>query len=109
MRTNLNIILAPILSEKSAKMMESLNKYVFKVSVSANKLQIKKELEKRFNVEILKVSTLNFKGKTKNTTIRSGGHVLRSSGKRSSSLFRIIFSTSWSAILTQFCGPFFSV
>tara|TARA_Y100000590_G_scaffold128847_1_gene147273 strand:+ start:213 stop:533 length:321 start_codon:yes stop_codon:yes gene_type:complete len=84
MRTNLNIILAPILSEKSAKMMESLNKYVFKVSVSANKLQIKKELEKRFNVEILKVSTLNFKGKTKNTTIRSGGHVLRSSGKRSS-------------------------
>ena len=84
MSTNLNIILAPILSEKSAKMMESLNKYVFKVSVSANKLQIKKELEKRFNVEILKVSTLNFKGKTKNTTIRSGGHVLRSSGKRSS-------------------------
>ena len=84
MSTNLNIILAPILSEKSAKMMESLNKYVFKVSVSANKLQIKKELEKRFNVEILKVSTLNFKGKAKNTTIRSGGHVLRSSGKRSS-------------------------
>ena len=84
MSTNLNIILAPILSEKSAKMMESLNKYVFKVSVSANKLQIKKELEKRFNVEILKVSTLNFKGKTKNTTIKSGGHVLRSSGKRSS-------------------------
>ena len=84
MSTNLNIILSPILSEKSTKMMESLNKYVFKVSMNANKLQIKNELEKRFKVEILKVSTLNFKGKTKNTTIKSGGHVLRSSGKRSS-------------------------
>ena len=34
-------------------MMENLNKYVFKVSVNANKLQIKSELEKRFKVEIL--------------------------------------------------------
>ena len=84
MSTNLNIILSPILSEKSTKMMESLNKYVFKVSMNANKFQIKNELENRFKVEILKVSTLNFKGKTKNTTIKSGGHVLRSSGKRSS-------------------------
>ena len=79
-----NFVISPILSEKSAKMMENLNKYVFKVSVKANKLQIKSELEKRFKVEILKVSTMNFKGKSKNTTIRSGGHVLRSSGKRSS-------------------------
>ena len=61
-----------------------LNKYVFKVCVTANKLQIKNEIEKRFKVEILKVSTMNFNGKRKNTTIRSGGHVLRTSGKRSS-------------------------
>ena len=81
---NLNIIHSPILSEKSAKMMETLNKYVFKVSVNANKLQIKNELETRFNVKISKVSTMNFKGKQKNTTIRSGGHVLRTSGKRAS-------------------------
>ena len=80
----MNIILSPILSEKSAKMMENLNKYVFKVSVKANKLQIRNEIEKRFNVKILKVSTMNFNGKIKNTTIRSGGHVLRSSGKRAS-------------------------
>ena len=79
-----NFVISPILSEKSAKMMENLNKYVFKVSQKANKLQIKSELEKRFKVEILKVSTMNFKGKSKNTTIRSGGHGLRSSGKRSS-------------------------
>ena len=81
---NFNIILSPILSEKSAKMMETLNKYVFRVAVKANKLQIKNELENRFNVKISKVSTMNFKGKKKNTTIRSGGHVLRTSGKRAS-------------------------
>ena len=29
--------------------------------------------------------------------------------KKLEELFLIIFSTSWTAILTQFCGPFFSV
>ena len=79
---NQNIILNPILTEKSSTMMESLNKYVFKVNVNANKIQIKSELEKRFKITITKVKTMNFKGKTKNTTIKSGGHVLRSSGNR---------------------------
>tara|TARA_B110000263_G_C15142450_1_gene433993 strand:+ start:211 stop:528 length:318 start_codon:yes stop_codon:yes gene_type:complete len=81
---NSNIILNPILTEKSSTMMESLNKYVFRVSVNANKIQIKLELEKRFKVEITKVRTMNYKGKVKNTTMKSGGHILRSSGKRES-------------------------
>ena len=84
MSSNLNSIISPILCETSSKMMETLNKYVCNVCVTANKLQIKNEIEKRFKVEILKVSTMNFNGKRKNTTIRSGGHVLRTSGKRSS-------------------------
>ena len=79
----LNIIICPILSEKS-NMLVSQNKYVFRVNVNANKIQIKSELEKRFKVTITKVRTMNFKGKVKNTTMRSGGHVLRSSGKRES-------------------------
>ena len=77
-----DIILNPILTEKSSMLMEKLNKYVFKVNINANKLQIKNELEKRFKVEIKNVSTMNYKGKTKNSTIRSGGHVLRTSGRR---------------------------
>ena len=81
---NSNIILNPILTEKSSTMLESLNKYVFRVSVNANKIQIKLELEKRFKVEITKVRTMNYKGKVKNTTMKSGGHILRSSGKRES-------------------------
>ena len=78
-----NIILNPILTEKSSLLMEKLNQYVFRVNVNANKIQIKNELEKRFKISITKVTTMNFNGKSKNTTIRSGGHVLRSSGKRS--------------------------
>ena len=81
--SNSEIILSPILTEKSAFMTEKFNQYVFKVDVNANKIQIKNEVEKRFNVKILKVSTMRFKGKQKNSTIRSGGHVLRTSGKRS--------------------------
>tara|TARA_Y100001960_G_scaffold292811_1_gene335302 strand:- start:14 stop:331 length:318 start_codon:yes stop_codon:yes gene_type:complete len=81
--SNSEIILSPILTEKSAFMTEKFNQYVFKVDVNANKIQIKNEIEKRFNVKILKVSTMRFKGKQKNSTIRSGGHVLRTSGKRS--------------------------
>lgn len=81
--SNSEIILSPILTEKSAFMTEKFNQYVFKFDVNANKIQIKNEIEKRFNVKILKVSTMRFKGKQKNSTIRSGGHVLRTSGKRS--------------------------
>ena len=63
---------------------ESLNKYVFQVEKASNKLEIKSAIEKKFNVKIKKVSTMNFKGKNKNVTIKSSGHVLRTSGNRSS-------------------------
>ena len=78
-----NIIISPILSEKSHSLSEQFNKYVFKVHRDANKLEIKNSIEKRFNVKIIKVSTMNFKGKMKSMTIRSDGNVLRTSGNRS--------------------------
>tara|TARA_Y100000994_G_scaffold76515_1_gene63187 strand:- start:218 stop:532 length:315 start_codon:yes stop_codon:yes gene_type:complete len=78
-----NIILSPILSEKSHGLSEQFNKYVFKVDRNANKLEIKKSIENRFDVKITKVSTMNFKGKKKNMTIRSDGNVLRTTGNRS--------------------------
>ena len=58
--------------------------YVFQVEKVANKLEIKKAVENRFNVKVEKVATLNFKGKQKNTTVRSNGKVLRTSGYRAS-------------------------
>ena len=63
---------------------DGMNVGDFVISSVDNKIQIKNELEKKFKVSVTKVSTMNFNGKSKNTTIRSGGHVLRSSGRRSS-------------------------
>ena len=79
-----SIIIRPILSEKGAMLSETQRKYVFQVEKSANKLEIKKAIEDKFNVKVDKVATLNFKGKRKNTTVRSNGRVLRTSGFRAS-------------------------
>ena len=79
-----SIIIRPILSEKGAMLSETQRKYVFQVEKVANKLEIKKAVENKFNVKVDKVATLNFKGKRKNTTVRSNGKVLRTSGFRSS-------------------------
>ena len=79
-----SIILRPILSEKGTMLSEALNKYVFQVKKQCNKLEIKAAIEEKFNVKIKKVATMNFKGKNKNMTIKSNGHVLRTKGNRSS-------------------------
>ena len=78
-----NIILNPILSEKSHSLIEQFNQYVFKVSSNSNKLEVKSAVEQRFKVKVKQVRVMNFKGKMKSVTIRSDGHVLRTSGNRS--------------------------
>ena len=79
-----SIILRPILSEKGTMLGEALNKYVFQVEKQCNKLEIKEAIEEKFNVKIKKVSTMNLKGKNKNVTIKSNGHILRTRGNQSS-------------------------
>lgn len=58
------IILKPIVSERTMDLMQE-NKYVFYVDDRANKVEIKKAVEELFNVGVLKVRTLNVKGKPK--------------------------------------------
>jgi len=55
---NYDIIIAPIITEKTA-MMEAERKYAFKVDVRANKTQIKQAIEKIFKVKVESVNTLN--------------------------------------------------
>ena len=62
--TNYDIIIAPILSEKSYDGIPS-KKYTFKVAVGATKGQIKDAVEKIFGVKVQKVNTLRYDGKTK--------------------------------------------
>ena len=84
MSAKTSIILRPILSEKGTMLSETQNKFIFQVEKQCNKLEIKKAIEEKFKVKIKKVATLNIKGKNKNMTIRSNGHILRTSGNRSS-------------------------
>ena len=84
MSTKTSIILRPILSEKGTLLSETQNKFIFQVEKQSNKLEIKKAVEEKFKVKIKKVATLNIKGKNKNMTIRSNGHILRTKGNRSS-------------------------
>ena len=79
-----SIILRPILSEKGTMLGEALNKYVFQVEKQCNKLEIKEAIEEKFQVKIIKVATMNLKGKNKNVTIKNNGHILRTRGNQSS-------------------------
>ena len=59
------IILAPLVSEKSTRVAEKLNQAVFKVALDAKKPEIKLAVEKLFNVNVVSVQTLIAKGKKK--------------------------------------------
>ncbi len=64
MKDYTDIIIAPVITEKSAIQAES-NVYTFKVNSDANKTQIKKAIEEAFGVKVVKVNTLNTKAKAK--------------------------------------------
>lgn len=59
-----DIIIRPLVSEKSSDLIEE-NKYSFVVAARANKIEIKRALEEIFDVKVVSVNTLNFKGKRK--------------------------------------------
>ena len=63
---------------------DSQNMYAFQVDPHANKIEIKRAVEEKFDVKVKKVRTMNFLGKSKQMTVRSGGRVSKTSGKRSS-------------------------
>ena len=71
MKNFTEVIIRPLLTEKSNLMSELQNKYVFQVYKSANKIDIKTSIENRFDVKVKKVSTINYKGKNKNDFFQS--------------------------------------
>lgn len=66
------IIDRPMLTEKTAVMKESKNRYAFKVDPRANKREIKQAVEKLFNVKVVDVRTAIFPGKNTVVMNRSG-------------------------------------
>jgi len=67
------IIQRMLVTEKGTRLTEKLNQYLFVVARDANKLEIKRAVEKIFNVAVTKVNTLNRRGKLKRQrTMRYG-------------------------------------
>lgn len=70
-------LIVPVLTEKTSSLAEQ-NKYVFYVGLDANKIYIRQLVEKKFGVEVDKVSTLNVRGKLR----RRGRVVGRTANKK---------------------------
>ncbi len=66
-----NIIVRPIISEKSYDMI-ALNRYTFEVAKSANKVEIGQAVESIFGVTVLKVNTMNVSGKPRRVRVQKG-------------------------------------
>lgn len=58
-----DIIIKPLSTEKMTQLGEKLSKYGFIVHKKANKLQIKKAIEKLYNVKVVSVNTMLYRGK----------------------------------------------
>ena len=67
-----DILIRPILSEKSDRMREKNSVYLFHVYKKANKIQIEQAIESLFNVKVESVRTVIRKGKAKRIGIVKG-------------------------------------
>ena len=63
MKAPQDLIVAPIVSEKSMNLITDNNTYTFKVAKKANKIEIRKAIEELFGVEVTSVNTMNIRGK----------------------------------------------
>ncbi|MFQ5947360.1 MAG: 50S ribosomal protein L23 [Acidimicrobiia bacterium] len=62
-----DLILEPVVSEKSYDLIEDQNTYTFLVDPRVNKTEIKKAVQEVFGVQVISVNTINRRGKLKRT------------------------------------------
>jgi len=60
-----DVIVKPLITEKSASAQEKTNRYGFRVNLNANKNQIKNAVEMLYDVKVLNIKTSILPGKTK--------------------------------------------
>lgn len=60
-----NVLIKPLLTEKTSKETETFNRYAFVVNIKANKNHVKNAVEKFFDVKVVSVRTSVLPGKTK--------------------------------------------
>lgn len=68
----MNIIEKPIITEKMTLLGEKLNRFGFVVDCRANKIEIKKEVEKLYGVNVVAVNTMRYAGKRKSKYTKTG-------------------------------------
>ena len=69
----MGIIIKPIVTEKQTAVTEKMpNRFGFRVSPDANKLEIKKAVEEMYNVSVESVNTMNYSGKRKSRYTKFG-------------------------------------
>ncbi len=67
-----NILMRPLVTEKITNLSEDGNKYGFVVALDANKIEIAKAINNRFEVEVVKVNTIKNHGKLKTQFTKRG-------------------------------------
>ncbi len=70
---NFEIIKTVRLTEKGTRQGEQLNKYTVVADCRANKLQIRQAVQDLFKVKVLKVNTLNVRGKLRRQRTKQAG------------------------------------
>jgi large subunit ribosomal protein L23 len=80
------VLIRPLITEKMSDLAAEKSKYGFLVNPKANKIQIAKAIEEKFDVHVVSVKTINHRGKTKTQFRRSG----RFTGKTSSTKKAIV-------------------
>lgn len=66
-----DILVRPLVTEKSVRQRDDLNQVAFAVPLDANKIQVRSAVEQVFGVKVLKVRTVRIKGKAKGWGLRA--------------------------------------
>jgi large subunit ribosomal protein L23 len=65
MRSPNEVLIKPLVTEKSHEQLDRLGAYAFVVARDANKIEIASAIEKQFNVKVKDVRTMNYAGKAR--------------------------------------------
>jgi len=80
MKSAYDILIRPIITEKSAYQSSSLNQYAFEVPLDATRAEVKEAVEKAFEVTVLKVNTIKVapkvgrKGRSRRLAIKKSAY-----------------------------------
>jgi large subunit ribosomal protein L23 len=65
MRSLVDVITSPVITEKGTLVNEQGNQFVFRVRPEANKIEIRRAVETLFKVKVENVRTINYLGKSR--------------------------------------------